>query len=200
MSNEDEDALFLREMEGVRPLKKDVREPERVRDDSLRPGLNYRRESAQRALDLDESLLPTAFVEPVRPEAVISFKRDGIQHGVFRSLQRGDYAPEATLDLHGLTVEQARQELYRFVLDCVHYDVRSALISHGKGRNNKDKIPLLKSFMVRWLPMFPQVMAFHSAQRWHGGAGAVYVLFRKTERAKDETRERLGLGAGKPRD
>jgi DNA-nicking Smr family endonuclease len=187
-------------MEGVRPLKKDVREPERVKDDSLRPGLNYRRESAQRALDLDESLLPTAFVEPVRPEAVISFKRDGIQHGVFRSLQRGDYAPEATLDLHGLTVEQARQELYRFVLDCVHYDVRSALISHGKGRNNKDKIPLLKSFMVRWLPMFPQVMAFHSAQRWHGGAGAVYVLFRKTERAKDKTRERLGLGAGKPRD
>jgi DNA-nicking Smr family endonuclease len=198
MSNEDEDSLFLKEMEGVRPLKKDVRDPEKVKNDSLMPGLNYRRESAQRALDLDETQLPTTFVEPVRPEAVISFKRDGIQHGVFRSLQRGDYAHEAMLDLHGLTVEQARQELYRFVADCVHYDVRSALISHGKGRNNKDNIPLLKSFLVRWLPMFPQVMAFHSAQRWHGGAGAVYVLFRKTERAKDVTRERLGLGAGKP--
>ncbi len=198
MNNEDEDALFLSEMQGVRPLKKDVREPEKFRDDSLVPGLTYRRESAQRALGLDEIQLPTAFVEPVRPEAVISFKRDGIQHGVFRSLQRGDYAHEAMLDLHGLTVEQARQELYRFVADCVHYDVRSALISHGKGRGNKDKIPLLKSFLVRWLPMFPQVMAFHSAQKWHGGAGAVYVLFRKTERAKDETRERLGLGSGKP--
>lgn len=42
MSNEDD--LFLKEMAGVRPLKKEVREPEKIRDESLRPGLNYRRE------------------------------------------------------------------------------------------------------------------------------------------------------------
>jgi DNA-nicking Smr family endonuclease len=102
------------------------------------------------------------------------------------------------LDLHGLTVEQARHEVHRFIRDCVHYDVRSALISHGKGRNNKERQPLLKSFLARWLPMFPEVMAYHSAQKWHGGAGAVYVLLRKSEKAKDRTRERLGLSSGKP--
>lgn len=198
MSEDDNDSLFLREMQDVRPLGKNAREHERIKDDSLTPGLAYRRERAQKSLDVDETQLPTTFVEPVRPEAIISFKREGIQHGVFRRLQRGDYAHEAVLDLHGLTVEQARQELYRFVADCMHYDVRSALISHGKGHGNKDKIPLLKSFLARWLPMFPEVMAFHSAQKWHGGAGAVYVLFRKTERAKNETRERMGIGSGKP--
>jgi DNA-nicking Smr family endonuclease len=76
--------------------------------------------------------------------------------------------------------------------------VRSALISHGKGRGNKDGKPLLKSYLARWLPMFPEIMAFHSAQKWHGGAGAVYLLLRKSEKQKEKTRERLGLVSGKP--
>jgi len=197
MSDEELD-LFQKEMADVRPLSRSMQRAYSREDKSRDPGLRYRREAAQRALTVDESRLPTAFAEPLRPEAVIGFKRNGIQHGVFRRLQQGAYEIEAMLDLHGLTVEQARNEVYQFIGDCVRYDVRSALISHGKGRRNKDQIPLLKSFLARWLPMFPEVMAFHSAQKWHGGAGAVYVLLRKSEKAKAETRERLGLSSGKP--
>ena len=197
MSDEDLE-LFLKEMTDVRPLSQDQRQHQKRKDVSAAPGLSYRREAAQRAREIEESRLPTAFVEPVRPEAIISFKRNGIQHGVFRRLQQGAYPIEAMLDLHGLTVEQARHELCQFIADCLKYDVRSALISHGKGHRNKDQIPLLKSFLVRWLPMFPEVMAYHSAQKFHGGAGAVYVLLRKSEKAKAETRERLGLSSGKP--
>lgn len=196
MKNEEQE-LFRREVADVRPLddaiKDKVLEPRKTT-----PGHLYRREAAQRGLNMDESRLPTAFVEPVRPEAIISFQREGIQHGVFRKLQRGAYEIEAMLDLHGLTVEQARHEVHRFIGDCLRYNVRSALISHGKGQRNKDQIPLLKSFLVRWLPMFPEVMAFHSAQKWHGGAGAVYLLLRKSEKAKAATREKLGLSSGKP--
>lgn len=195
--SEDED-LFLKEVGDVRPLQKVVREPRKVKDATREPGLSYRRESAQRTGQPDETQLPTSFAEPVRPEAIIEFRRDGIQHGVFHRLKRGEYAYEAMLDLHGLTLEQARHALCEFVSDCVGLDVRCALISHGKGLGNRDKIPLIKSFLVRWLPMFPAVMAFHSAQKWHGGAGAVYVLFRKTEKAKELTRERLGIGSIKP--
>ena len=197
MSDEELD-LFQKEMADVQPLAVSASHILPRTDKSRDPGLQYRREAAQRALVMDESQLPTAFVEPVRPEELISFKRNGIQHGVFRRLQQGAYEVEAVLDLHGLTVEQARHEVYQFIGDCIRYDVRSALISHGKGRRNKDQIPLLKSFLVRWLPMFPEVMAYHSAQKWHGGAGAVYVLLRKSEKAKAETRERLGLASGKP--
>lgn len=197
MSDEELD-FFKREMADVQPLKRKEQRIPRPGDASSRPGQLYRREAAQRSLTTDESLLPTVFVDPVRPEAVISFKRDGIQNGVFRRLQKGAYEIEAMLDLHGLTVEQARHEVHQFITDCLRLDVRSALISHGKGRRNKDEIPLLKSFLVRWLPMFPEVMAYHSAQKWHGGAGAVYVLLRKSEKAKAETRERLGLASGKP--
>lgn len=195
--NDEEFELFRKEMTDVERLPASGRLIVRERTQPT-PGEIYRREAAQRGADFDENQLPTAFVDYVHPEATISFKRDGIQNGVFRRLQKGAYAIEAMLDLHGLSVEQARHEVHRFIRDCLRHDVRSALISHGKGRNNREQKPLLKSFLARWLPMFPEVMAYHSAQKWHGGAGAVYVLLRKSEKAKQKTRERLGLSSGKP--
>jgi DNA-nicking Smr family endonuclease len=196
--NDEEFELFQKEMADVRPLAPSAQAIVTGRRPLPTPGQVYRREAAQRGENFDENQLPTAFVEYVSPEATVGFRRDGVQNGVFRRLQKGGYDIEAALDLHGMTVEQARHEVYRFIQDCVHYDVRLALISHGKGRGNKDQRPLLKSFLVRWLPMFPEVIAFHSAQRWHGGAGAVYLMLRKSEKQKALTRERLGLTSGKP--
>ena len=196
--NTEEWELFQKEMADVRPMGTPAETFPTGERPRPTPGQIYRRESAQRTRAFNENQLPTAFVEYVHPEATISFKRAGIQNGVFRRLQQGGYEVEAMLDLHGLTIEQGRHEVYRFIQDCLQFDVRSALISHGKGRRNKEGVPLLKSFLARWLPMFPEVMAFHSAQRFHGGAGAVYVLLRKSEKAKEATRERLGLSSGKP--
>ena len=196
---DEEFELFQREMADVQPLKPPnvfIHHERKTRAPT--PGQRYRREAAQRTVGFDENSLPTAFVEQVRPEAILSYRREGIQNGVFHRLKQGAYEIEAMLDLHGLTLEQARHEVYGFIHDCLEHDIRLALISHGKGRGNKDQIPLLKSFLARWLPLFAEVMAFHSAQKWHGGAGAVYVLLRKTERAKQRTRERLGLVSGKP--
>jgi DNA-nicking Smr family endonuclease len=195
--NDDDLNLFRQEVADVMPLQQTGQVFHKKRT-SPTPGQMYRREAAQRNDAFDENMLPSTFVEFVHPEAVISFKRGGIQNGVFRKLQQGAYEIEAVLDLHGLTVEEARREVYRFIQDCLHYDVRSALISHGKGRRNKEQRPLLKSFLVRWLPLFPEIMAYHSAQKCHGGTGAVYLLLRKSEKQKKKTRERLGLAHGKP--
>jgi hypothetical protein len=43
-----------------------------------------------------------------------------------------------------------------------------------------------------WLPEFPQILAFHSAQGQHGGTGSVYIMLRKSDREKKENRERFG--------
>lgn len=195
--NEDDLNLFRQETADVVPLPhaSSLLHLTRTRPT---PGQEYRREAAQRHEAFDVNTLPTSFVEYLHPESVISFRRDGIQNGVYRKLQQGGYDIDAVLDLHGFTVEQARDELFRFIADCLHHEVRSALISHGKGRGNKEKRPLLKSYLARWLPLFPEVMAFHSAQKCHGGAGAVYLLLRKSEKQKQKTREKLGITHGKP--
>lgn len=195
----DEDLqLFAKEMGDVRPLKKTAEAaPGRPREKPA-PGTLYRRQAAQRPLDGDGNFLTTGFVEFVHPQAVLSFKRGGVQNGVFSKLQHGGYPIEATLDLHLMTLEEAREQVYAFVRDCVRYDVRTALINHGKGARNKESQAMIKSYVARWLPQLPEIMAFHSALGLHGGTGAVYVLLRKSEKARDRAREKLGLSSGKP--
>ena len=195
---DDDLEFFSREMADVQPLKAVERVVQKPHFDRT-PGQQYRRDAAQRAQSQNDNFLTTAFVELVHPQAELSFMRPGMQHGVFRKLRQGAYPIDAVLDLHQLTVEQARCEVFQFIRDCMARDVRSALISHGKGGRHPDRpAALLKSYVAKWLPQFPEVMAFHSAQGFHGGTGAVYVLLKKSERQKQRTRRRLGLIDAKP--
>ncbi|QSA95544.1 DNA endonuclease SmrA [Methylococcus sp. EFPC2] len=194
--NDEEKTLFLQEMANVRPLKKTAAESPRRERGQATPGQAYRREAAQRGVR-EENFLPAEYIEQVAPEAVIGFRRPGIQHGVYRSLEQGKYPVEATLDLHLMTIEEARGQVYRFIHDCMRHQIRMALINHGKGARRGPRQAVIKSCVARWLPMMPEVMAFHSAQRFHGGTGAVYVLLRKSEEAKERTRESLGLKSEK---
>lgn len=197
MKHEDQQ-LFEQEMKDVRPLKAGASQGLRKTRDKPSPGTLYRREAAQRPLGSDENYLTTGFVEFIHPQEVLSFRRGGVQSGVFQKLQSGAYRIEATLDLHLMSVEQARIEVYAFIHDCLHYEVRTALINHGKGARGKQQQAMIKSYVARWLPQFPQIMAYHSAQGFHGGTGAVYVLLRKSDQAKDRAREAMGLTSGKP--
>lgn len=127
--------------------------------------------------------------ELLDPFDVLCYQKPGVQHGVFRNLRLGKYLIDARLDLHKLTVEIARKAIYEFVKDCIASDVRCALITHGKGAG-RDTPALLKSCVNHWLPQFDEVLAFHTAQRHHGGYGATYVLLKKSDKKKQETKDR----------
>lgn len=152
--------------------------------------LAHRREVAQSEVAPAQDPLVSEPVEMVDPLAELSFRRPGVQHGVFRNLRQGKYALDARLDLHKMHVEQARREVYQFIRDCLEQDVRTALITHGKGES-REQPARLKSCVAHWLPQMEEVLAFHSAQKVHGGVGATYVLLRKSERKKQETRDKL---------
>lgn len=187
VNNENDLYLFRQEVGDIQPLNR----PERV---NLRaapedtPGRAYRRRMAERDT-IEKNRLSTDFAEPLDADGILCFKRDGVQHGVFRKLKLGAYAIDATLDLHRLNVEQAREEIWQFVYQCRKFDVRTALICHGKGRRS-ETYPVIKSFLAKWLPSIPEVIAFHSARAFHGGTGSVYVLLRKTRKQKDINRRR----------
>ena len=110
---------------------------------------------------------------------ILSFSRSGLQHNVLKKLRQGKQPIEHALDLHGLTVEQARDELLEFLGECMAANIRHVIIVHGKGFRSKDK-PVLKLMVNRWLRAVDNVLAFHSAQPKDGGSGAVYVLFKKS--------------------
>lgn len=188
MTTKEERLKFLEEMKGVAPIRRRDRadvQPTR----QITPGHLMRQRAAVTERQHDVNPLTSEYVEMLGAHDELAFKRDGVQNGVFRKLRLGQYAIEARLDLHRKTVEQARQEVFGFIGDCLRYDLRSVLILHGKGERNPDGIAPIKSHLAKWLPELPDVMAFHSAQRQHGGTGAVYVMLRKSKEARQFNRE-----------
>ena len=133
--------------------------------------------------------LSTTPLTMVDPFDVLSFKRPGVQNGVFRNLRQAKYQIDARLDLHRMSVESARLAVYQFIVDCVANDVRMALVTHGKGLG-RDHPALLKSCVAHWLPELDDVLAFHTAQKYHGGYGATYVLLKKSASKRQEAREK----------
>ena len=185
--SKDDNSLFFQQMKDVKPIKVEEKVTlTTVYDDKI--NIATRRKAATAELAKDKNFLSGEYIEPVEPLAIIEFKRDGVQTGVYRNLRLGKYTIDARLDLHHMTVDQARQAVFQFIKDCMTHDIRCALITHGKGEG-RDQPAQLKSCIAHWLPQFQEVLAFHSAQKQHGWVGATYVLLRKSTKKKLETWE-----------
>ena len=173
-TKDDEESLFLSEMADVTPInsdnkvkrKKNPKKPPRKHDD----------EDYNFAID---DVFSTAEITEDCPD-ILSFSRSGLQHNALKKLRQGKNPIEHALDLHGLTVEQARRELLEFLGECEAAEIRHAIIVHGKGFRSKDK-PVIKPMVNRWLRAADSVLAFHSAQPQDGGSGAVYLLLKKSK-------------------
>jgi DNA-nicking Smr family endonuclease len=184
----DDFAEFRQQMADVKPIdNSDVVPVQKAKPTAAQEA---RRQAAERQLEDDINYLSMEFVDLLEPEELVEFRRDGVQHGVFKRLKRGDYGIEASLDLHHHSLRQAREALFDFIQLCHRRGVRSAIVVHGMGRHSKPHPALLKSYVVKWLKQLEPIMAFNSAQRHHGGAGSVYIMLRKNAEQKHENRER----------
>jgi len=162
-SPEDE-ALFRAAAADARPLAQVRAEPYRAR----RPPVPLE----QTAPDDADALADLAGETP----DFLDFMRPGVQRRLYDELRRGLLPPEATLDLHGMRVADARLALQRFLAQALERRQRCVRIIHGKGFGSGTRTPVLKERVNRWLPQRPEVLAFCSAPRWDGGTGAAYVL------------------------
>jgi len=186
--------LFLEEMSGVKPLQREPRE--RLIRQSAEGDVELRRQAATEALHEKINPLLDEGVDPLDAWYVLDFKRPGIQHGVYKKLRMGRYDIDARLDLHRMTVKQAREEVKQFIDEAGKLGLRTLLILHGKGQRKveQENTAVLKGYVNHWLQQLEMVQAFHSAQPVHGGTGAVYVLLRKSADKKRENRERFLKG------
>ena len=185
---------FLQEMQDVVPHRSQNKVQLKPQTLSLKAELAQVRQqnAVQESQDLKQELAlePTIRVEP---NAVLSYKLDGIGHNVFNRFRKGQYPIDASLDLHRMRVKQAREQVLAFIKECLRQDIRTALISHGKAEHSELKATL-KSCINQWLKEIDVVQAFHSAQPKHGGTGAVYVMLRKSESKKLENRLHFNKG------
>jgi DNA-nicking Smr family endonuclease len=170
---EDRD-LFLDAVGEVRPVENPRVEPDRPRV-SARP----RREDPFDRM-VDDVTLSDLAEAPEHGEQ-LQYLRPGVQKRVLRKLKRGGYSVDASLDLHGMTVEQARSEVTAFIRAERGELRRCVRIVHGKGHRSADGQPVLKTLLNRWLPQRDDVVAFCSTPPHDGGTGAVYVLLRRLD-------------------
>ncbi len=107
-------------------------------------------------------------------------------------LRRGAIAPDAKLDLHGLTESAAHRSLSSFLQAAHKRGDKLVLIVTGKGGDTSEgpfdlelagrSRGVLKTMVPRWLsePQFAKLIAdLRGAHRRHGGDGALYVYLRK---------------------
>ena len=113
--------------------------------------------------------------EPGEP---LKFIRPGVQRQTLRQLRRGGSRIEDELDLHGLTVGEARPLLVAFLERCRARGARSVRIIHGKGLRSGSGEGVLKGLVASWLAQRDDVLAFHEAKPADGGSGAVVVLLK----------------------
>ncbi len=172
--NDDDRELFRRAMADASPLKAKKRVPAERR--KPRPGAHFSRSDEHEVLresltsDIDE-------IEANTGEAV-RFHRPSVGKRTMRRLARGSYAVQAEIDLHGLTVAEAKPALRQFISDCMLSGYRCVRVVHGKGRGSGERGPVLKPSVNRWLRRWDDVLAFVSTPQVHGGTGAIYVLLR----------------------
>lgn len=106
----------------------------------------------------------------------------------FARMSRGKLAPEARIDLHGLTLAEAHPQLIGFVLGAQAQGLRLVLVITGKGRRPSDNGPvpqrhgILRHQVPQWLvqaPLRQAVLQVAEAHLRHGGSGAFYVYLRR---------------------
>lgn len=113
--------------------------------------------------------------QPLFQYKPLRYLRNDVKTYELQKLKNGYYIPEIFLDLHGLTQQEAKNELSLLILNCFQKQIFCANIITGHGRY------ILKNKTPFWLAQHPQVMAFHQAPKIFGGQAAILVLIETQE-------------------
>ncbi len=101
----------------------------------------------------------------------------------FDRFRKGEMPIEATLDLHGLTQQNAYDRVVSFITSQVAQGKRCVMIITGKGRNAADgEIGVLKQMLPIWLEqptLKTHILKMRTARHFHGGSGAYYLLLKR---------------------
>lgn len=173
---DDDKVLFMQAMNGVRPLKHEKSVNHTQKTNPKDPTTLFRRANAQGGDEKTQTNLSDmqALLNPVASEAFLSHKHPTLQNKVFEQLKQGKLRWYDALDLHGSSIDEARDAVQTIIANALKHGESVVKIVHGKGTD-----AILKTCVNGWLRQIPEVMAFVSAPANDGGNGAVLVLIKK---------------------
>ena len=138
------------------------------------------------------SVKPSPKKTTKRPEVIVSAPRaltsPTMDRRNFNRLQKGQMPIDARLDLHGMTVEQAKLRLKSFLLNAHGRGDRVILVITGKGLRsgfdefNRPNRGVIREGLPQWVKdkaLAPMIVQITPAHRQHGGDGAFYLYLRR---------------------
>ncbi len=111
---------------------------------------------------------------------------EGINPLTLERLRNGDYSIQAVIDLHGLSVTDAKETFDLFVADAVRKQLFCIKVIHGRGLKSRSG-PVLKERLKEWIVRAMHrkwVVAFCSSRMTNGGPGATVILLRSHAKKK----------------
>ena len=174
----DELALWRRVMASVRPLRA-------VAPTAAPP-------AAPAPTSFPPKVDPTrlrAVPKPVAPRPPVAPPRPGVtlDGGWDRRLGKGAIAPDHTIDLHGHTLASAHAMLDARLGEAVARGDRVVLLVTGKPPRPESERPhargAIRAAVADWLASSRhagRIAAVRGAHPRHGGAGALYIILRRT--------------------
>ncbi|WP_040625160.1 Smr/MutS family protein [Moraxella macacae] len=184
---DDDKLLFMQAMTGVRPIKDKNRADKNLANTNKLGQKSdvatlAKRAAAQGNTDDNNHQLSDmqALLNPVSGDTYLSYKIPTLPNKVFNALKQGKIRWHDAVDLHGSNIEQAKKAVSKLITQAYKTNESSVKIIHGKGIDS-----ILKTCVNGWLRQIPEVLAFCSAPAQQGGNGAVLVLLKKSEAAKN---------------
>lgn len=165
----DESALFQEAMGHVKPLGKGSKAPDDHHHEKQVPKSQSEKTATEYFHDHRDA-------DAVQHGCQLEYFNQSLSQQDRKRLKQGKLKIEETLDLHGYTAEEARDELADFLQEAQSFGYKCVRVVHGKGRPGT--VPVLKNKINQWLPQSKYVLAYCSCLAKHGGSGAVYVLLR----------------------
>jgi DNA-nicking Smr family endonuclease len=178
----DDESLFLDAVSNVRRLHPSAAAPAKVK---AQAASRVHRDSEEQRIFLQavEALKMDVRFSDGQPEE--DLQRPAPVNRL-RQLRRGGIRIDLQLDLHGLTREEALENLDRFVKGAYKRGQKGVLVITGKGNNSPGE-PVLKAAVSGWLRDLGKAMVseFAPAPREMGGSGAI-VVFLKEKKVQEE--------------
>jgi len=125
---------------------------------------------------------------PIKKDELLKFT--GIHRRLEQKMSRGQIDIDSTLDLHGMTQEEAKHATINFIKVANKNNLKIILIITGKGISNENTSTRNKNIYERgvlnknlpaWLQM-PEIRDYVNGYRYanqkHGGEGAYYILLK----------------------
>lgn len=174
-NEEDPSSLFLEAVKDARPIASSNRIVHTPKKPKPVPHQLMRDERQALADSLSDGYFPTHELETGEE---LLYLREGQSPSVLSKLRRGHWVVQASIDLHGMTSDEARGYVAEFLVECRKRGIRCVRIVHGKGLGSKNKEPVLKNKLRHWLMQKDEVIAYAQARQNDGGSGAVIVLLK----------------------